>query len=218
VRAARVCVLERVNEQGESAKTADRTELQRLLQFCRTHKGQVHFVVVFNLTRCAREKYDHFALRALKSLDISLRPGGHPGLRRARFTARRGTVGAGVARTATGSSAIVFSGRDCVRRKSVCSSRGNRPCLQLVPAGRTLENKIGGPDRDRTGDLLNAIQARSQLRYRPNELSAKHTMVTRGPRRTWSPATPPVSCRRCGAAPRCLNAAPAARGEATVAF
>ena len=24
-----------------------------------------------------------------------------------------------------------------------------------------------GPDRDRTGDLLNAIQARSQLRYRP---------------------------------------------------
>ena len=26
---------------------------------------------------------------------------------------------------------------------------------------------FGGPDRDRTGDLLNAIQARSQLRYRP---------------------------------------------------
>jgi DNA invertase Pin-like site-specific DNA recombinase len=34
----------------------------------------VHFVVVFNLTRFAREKYDHFALRAhLKSLGISLR-------------------------------------------------------------------------------------------------------------------------------------------------
>src|SRR6266566_2606508 len=27
--------------------------------------------------------------------------------------------------------------------------------------------KDGGPDQDRTGDLLNAIQARSQLRYRP---------------------------------------------------
>jgi hypothetical protein len=26
---------------------------------------------------------------------------------------------------------------------------------------------VGGPDQDRTGDLLNAIQARSQLRYRP---------------------------------------------------
>jgi hypothetical protein len=27
------------------------------------NKGRVHFVVVFNLTRCARDKYDHFALR-----------------------------------------------------------------------------------------------------------------------------------------------------------
>ena len=26
---------------------------------------------------------------------------------------------------------------------------------------------FGGPDRDRTGDLLNAIQARSQLRHGP---------------------------------------------------
>src|SRR5204863_2666194 len=30
-----------------------------------------------------------------------------------------------------------------------------------------MTKRIGGPDRDRTGDLLNAIQARSQLRYRP---------------------------------------------------
>jgi hypothetical protein len=34
----------------------------------------VHFVVVFNLTRFARDKYDHFALRSLlQSLGISLR-------------------------------------------------------------------------------------------------------------------------------------------------
>ena len=26
---------------------------------------------------------------------------------------------------------------------------------------------VGGPDRDRTGDLVNAIHARSQLRYWP---------------------------------------------------
>jgi site-specific DNA recombinase len=72
-------ILERFEEHGESAKTADRTELQRLLQFCRTHKGQVHFVVVFNLTRFAREKYDHFTLRAhLKSLGISLRSATEP--------------------------------------------------------------------------------------------------------------------------------------------
>jgi site-specific DNA recombinase len=53
--------------------------LQKLLQFCRKNKGTVQFVVVFNLTRFAREKYDHFALRAhLKSLGISLRSATEP--------------------------------------------------------------------------------------------------------------------------------------------
>jgi DNA invertase Pin-like site-specific DNA recombinase len=67
-------VVERFREEGESAKTADRTELQKLLNYCRTHKGKVHFVIVYNLTRFAREKYDHFGLRALlKSLGISPR-------------------------------------------------------------------------------------------------------------------------------------------------
>ncbi len=67
-------VLERFREEGESAKTTDRTELQKLLKYCRARKGKVHFVVVYNLTRFAREKYDHFALRAhVKSLGISLR-------------------------------------------------------------------------------------------------------------------------------------------------
>jgi DNA invertase Pin-like site-specific DNA recombinase len=72
-------VLERFREEGESAKTADRPALQRLLTFCRANKGRVHFVVVFNLTRFAREKYDHFALRALlKGLGISLRSATEP--------------------------------------------------------------------------------------------------------------------------------------------
>jgi DNA invertase Pin-like site-specific DNA recombinase len=72
-------VLARFREEGESAKTADRTELQKLLQFCRKNKGAVQFVVVFNLTRFALDKYDHFALRAhLKSLGISLRSATEP--------------------------------------------------------------------------------------------------------------------------------------------
>src|SRR5438876_229496 len=72
-------ILHRFQEQGESAKTTDRSELQNLLKYCRTHKGKVHFVVVYNLTRFAREKYDHFALRALlKSLGISLRSATEP--------------------------------------------------------------------------------------------------------------------------------------------
>src|SRR5207245_11188944 len=48
--------------------------VREAVRYCRLHKGRVQFVVVFNLTRFAREKYDHFALRAhLKSLGISLR-------------------------------------------------------------------------------------------------------------------------------------------------
>jgi DNA invertase Pin-like site-specific DNA recombinase len=72
-------ILHRFQEQGESAKTTDRSELQNLLKYCRTHKGKVHVVIVYNLTRFAREKYDHFALRAhLKSLGISLRSATEP--------------------------------------------------------------------------------------------------------------------------------------------
>src|SRR5258708_31141385 len=56
-------VLARFREEGESAKTADRTELQKLLQFCRTNKGRVQFAVVFNLPRFSPQNNDHFALR-----------------------------------------------------------------------------------------------------------------------------------------------------------
>jgi DNA invertase Pin-like site-specific DNA recombinase len=54
-------------EQGESAKTADRPELKRMLEFCRVHKGAISCVVVYNVSRLAREKLDHFALRGLLS-------------------------------------------------------------------------------------------------------------------------------------------------------
>lgn len=72
-------ILERFKEEGENSKTTDRRELQRMLEYCRSSKGKVHFLVVFNLTRFARDKYDHFALRShLKSLGISLRSATEP--------------------------------------------------------------------------------------------------------------------------------------------
>ncbi len=72
-------ILERFHEEGESAKSTDRSQLQNLLTYCRVNKGRVHFVVVFNLTRFARDKYDHFALRShLQSLGISLRSATEP--------------------------------------------------------------------------------------------------------------------------------------------
>ena len=46
-----------------------RPQLQRLLTYCRTHKGKVHSVVVFNLTRFAREKYR--PLRAAVASEIA---------------------------------------------------------------------------------------------------------------------------------------------------
>jgi site-specific DNA recombinase len=57
-----------------------RTELPTLIASKLSHViTPVQFVVVFNLTRFARDKYDHFALRAhLKSLGISLRSATEP--------------------------------------------------------------------------------------------------------------------------------------------
>jgi DNA invertase Pin-like site-specific DNA recombinase len=72
-------IFERFHEEGERAKSTDGSQLQNLLTFCRLNKGRVHFVVVFNLTRFARDKYDHFALRShLQSLGISLRSATEP--------------------------------------------------------------------------------------------------------------------------------------------
>jgi DNA invertase Pin-like site-specific DNA recombinase len=38
-------IFERFHEESESAKTTDRSQLQTLLKYCRTHKGKVNFVV-----------------------------------------------------------------------------------------------------------------------------------------------------------------------------
>ena len=59
---------------GESAKTTERPELQQLLAYCRQNKGRVQCVVVFNVTRFARQKYDHVTLRVLlQKLGVTLR-------------------------------------------------------------------------------------------------------------------------------------------------
>lgn len=52
-------------EKGESAKSADRAELQRMLTYCRENKATVGAVVVYNLSRFARKASDHHALVGL---------------------------------------------------------------------------------------------------------------------------------------------------------
>ena len=51
-------------EEGESAKTADRTELKRLLAWCGGRKRKADYVVVYRLSRSARDVGDYHALKA----------------------------------------------------------------------------------------------------------------------------------------------------------
>ena len=72
--------------------------------------------------------------------------------------------------------------------KRLCWNRVNATGFQLLESCFGVEKRIGGPDRDRTGDLMNAIHARSQLRYWPT--SEEGTLIvtrTSGqfPRRGW---------------------------------
>lgn len=52
-------------EEGESAKTAKRSELSNLLHFLRQNKGKVDFVIFYKLDRGARNQSDYFALKSL---------------------------------------------------------------------------------------------------------------------------------------------------------
>ena len=61
-------------EEGESAKTADRTQLQEMLRFCRSVSPRPDYVVVYALDRFARNGMDHDTIRAeLLALRIKLR-------------------------------------------------------------------------------------------------------------------------------------------------
>lgn len=52
-------------EQGESAKTADRTELKKMLHFCAQRKNNVDAVIVYKLDRLSRNIDDYSQIRIL---------------------------------------------------------------------------------------------------------------------------------------------------------
>ncbi|XVJ66909.1 MAG: recombinase family protein [Lacibacter sp.] len=52
-------------EQGESAKTADRTELQKLLKYCSVKKHGISIVIVYKLDRLSRNIDDYSQIRIL---------------------------------------------------------------------------------------------------------------------------------------------------------
>jgi DNA invertase Pin-like site-specific DNA recombinase len=123
----------------------------------RTHKGKIHFVVVYNLTRFAREKYDHFALRAfLKSLGISLRSAIEPMDDTSTGKLMEGVLaavaqfdtGVRAERTRAGMRAALYQGRWTFRCKHFCVQVLNlgfirwRPQLGgLEPARRVAQSR-----------------------------------------------------------------------------
>lgn len=59
---------------GESAKTTDRPEFLKLLEFCRANKGKIQYVVVYNIARLSRNVNDFTIVKAiLYGLGISVR-------------------------------------------------------------------------------------------------------------------------------------------------
>lgn len=61
-------------EEGESAKTTNRPEFQKLLLYCRENRKRICFVVVHSLSRFSRHVVDHHDIRALlSSFGIKLR-------------------------------------------------------------------------------------------------------------------------------------------------
>lgn len=66
-------------EEGESAKTANRTEFQKALAFCSSKKRPVNFFIVHKIDRFARNQADHFATQAiLKKYGTELRSVSEP--------------------------------------------------------------------------------------------------------------------------------------------
>jgi len=66
-------------EQGESAKTTDRTKLLELLDYWRERKGDIKHVVVYRIDRFSREQYDYIVLAAqLKKYGVTLKSATEP--------------------------------------------------------------------------------------------------------------------------------------------
>jgi site-specific DNA recombinase len=67
-------VLQTFIEEGESAKTANRTEFQKALSFCSDKKKQVDYFIVYKIDRFARNQDDHFATQLiLRRCGVKLR-------------------------------------------------------------------------------------------------------------------------------------------------
>jgi DNA invertase Pin-like site-specific DNA recombinase len=58
-------ILKVFTEEGESAKFAHRTELLKLIEFCRSQRNQIQALIVWKIDRFARNVVDHFQIKNL---------------------------------------------------------------------------------------------------------------------------------------------------------
>ena len=67
-------IVESFVEEGESAKTADRVELKKLLEYCRKYQDELDYLVVYAISRFSRNQYDHVVMKSmLMQYGITLR-------------------------------------------------------------------------------------------------------------------------------------------------
>jgi site-specific DNA recombinase len=60
-------------EEGESAKTTNRKELLKMIDYCSKHKGEIDAIVFYKIDRLSRDAADYLSLKALfKRLNIVL--------------------------------------------------------------------------------------------------------------------------------------------------
>lgn len=69
-----ICLIKTFVDKGQSAKSTDRKEFLRAIEFCRNRKNKVDVFVVFKVDRFARNLEDHFAVRKkLAGYGVSLK-------------------------------------------------------------------------------------------------------------------------------------------------
>src|SRR5210317_1992509 len=67
------------SDKGESAKTADRPQFQRMVHFCTLKKNRIDYVVVYRLDRMARNTHDVAVYTStLASKDVAVRSATEP--------------------------------------------------------------------------------------------------------------------------------------------
>lgn len=69
-------------EEGESAKTAKRGKLMEMLNYVQTHKGEIDYVVFYDMTRASRDSDSYFGVikAVLQKNGVKVRSVKEPGI------------------------------------------------------------------------------------------------------------------------------------------